>query len=469
MLPRRTNQNPQSNTRSFLNVSDDKVHLIDLPEDSDSNRRCGSSYGWLVILEETPSISIVNPLTQARHHLPPLSSFPNVTSFEPSEIGKEYTLKTSEGEVYTCNSKEMRDSFIKKVIFSSSPSNENTDYYAVAILNQTGDLAFCKKGDNCWKFIDDANSFCEDVVFHKECFYAVSKHGTVAICDITGSSPNVSFIETPRQVGGDMQYLVIWKDELLLVTRYMEVEFNMDQHKVDIVYKTTDFRVFKLILNGPKWESLSGLDGCALFLGENSSMAFRASDFHGCNGNCIYFTDDYSEWNYDGANGDHDLVVQWTSMASSNLDYSKSTLITKCDWFNEESDKTNVGEHFSKLGWLFPLQIRNQQYIQREISLFVRLLLQATNHSLKSPLAIEVGLSRFGRIGRLVARVALQRDDVELVAVNDPFISTDYMTYMFKYDSVHGQWKHNELKIDRVNTDGLIIIRMNDECTWTTT
>lgn len=33
----------------------------------------------------------------------------------------------------------------------------------------------------------------------------------------------------------------------------------------------------------------------------------------------------------------------------------------------------------------------------------------------------------FGRIGRLVARVALQSEDVELVAVNDPFITTDYM------------------------------------------
>ncbi|KAG5222389.1 glyceraldehyde phosphate dehydrogenase family protein [Salix suchowensis] len=33
----------------------------------------------------------------------------------------------------------------------------------------------------------------------------------------------------------------------------------------------------------------------------------------------------------------------------------------------------------------------------------------------------------FGRIGRLVARIALQRDDVELVAVNDPFITTDDM------------------------------------------
>ncbi|KAL3813865.1 hypothetical protein ACJIZ3_015133 [Penstemon smallii] len=60
---------------------------------------------------------------------------------------------------------------------------------------------------------------------------------------------------------------------------------------------------------------------------------------------------------------------------------------------------------------------------------------------------IKIGINGFGRIGRLVARVALQSDDVELVAVNDPFITTDYMTYMFKYDTVHGQWKHNEIKV----------------------
>ncbi|KAJ4892847.1 hypothetical protein Rs2_19641 [Raphanus sativus] len=60
---------------------------------------------------------------------------------------------------------------------------------------------------------------------------------------------------------------------------------------------------------------------------------------------------------------------------------------------------------------------------------------------------IKIGINGFGRIGRLVARVVLQRDDVELVAVNDPFITTEYMTYMFKYDSVHGQWKHHELKV----------------------
>ena len=43
------------------------------------------------------------------------------------------------------------------------------------------------------------------------------------------------------------------------------------------------------------------------------------------------------------------------------------------------------------------------------------------------PKKTRIGINGFGRFGRLVARVALERDDIELVAVNDPFISTDYM------------------------------------------
>ncbi|CAN1152517.1 Glyceraldehyde-3-phosphate dehydrogenase 2, cytosolic [Linum perenne] len=65
---------------------------------------------------------------------------------------------------------------------------------------------------------------------------------------------------------------------------------------------------------------------------------------------------------------------------------------------------------------------------------------------------IKIGINGFGRIGRLVARVALQRDDVELVAINDPFIPTDYMVYMFKYDTVHGHWKHSDVKVKDEST-----------------
>mmetsp|Transcript_6638 Transcript_6638/g.22114 ORF Transcript_6638/g.22114 Transcript_6638/m.22114 type:complete len:398 (-) Transcript_6638:59-1252(-) len=52
---------------------------------------------------------------------------------------------------------------------------------------------------------------------------------------------------------------------------------------------------------------------------------------------------------------------------------------------------------------------------------------------------IKIGINGFGRIGRLVMRACLNRDDIEVVAVNDPFITADYMTYMFKYDTVHGR------------------------------
>ena len=52
----------------------------------------------------------------------------------------------------------------------------------------------------------------------------------------------------------------------------------------------------------------------------------------------------------------------------------------------------------------------------------------------------NIGCTGFGRIGRLVTRAAMESDDIEVVAINDPFIDGEYMAYMFKYDSVHGRF-----------------------------
>ncbi|KAI9042060.1 glyceraldehyde 3-phosphate dehydrogenase GpdA [Aspergillus affinis] len=56
-------------------------------------------------------------------------------------------------------------------------------------------------------------------------------------------------------------------------------------------------------------------------------------------------------------------------------------------------------------------------------------------------MATKVGINGFGRIGRIVFRNAVSRDDVEVVAVNDPFIETHYAAYMLKYDSTHGKFQ----------------------------
>ena len=67
---------------------------------------------------------------------------------------------------------------------------------------------------------------------------------------------------------------------------------------------------------------------------------------------------------------------------------------------------------------------------------------------------IKIGINGFGRIGRLVARVASQNPAVELVAVNDPFMDAEYASYMFEYDTAHRKYngkvshKKNKLVID---------------------
>ncbi len=55
---------------------------------------------------------------------------------------------------------------------------------------------------------------------------------------------------------------------------------------------------------------------------------------------------------------------------------------------------------------------------------------------------IKVGINGFGRIGGLVLSSALEHPkEMQVVAINDPFVDVDYMAYMIKYDSVHGRFK----------------------------
>ena len=54
---------------------------------------------------------------------------------------------------------------------------------------------------------------------------------------------------------------------------------------------------------------------------------------------------------------------------------------------------------------------------------------------------VKVGINGFGRIGRLVLRATVEREDIQVVAVNDPFVDLEYMEYMLKYDTIHGVFK----------------------------
>ena len=61
---------------------------------------------------------------------------------------------------------------------------------------------------------------------------------------------------------------------------------------------------------------------------------------------------------------------------------------------------------------------------------------------------IKLGINGFGRIGRMVFRAAVENfaGDIQVVGIND-LLDPDYLAYMLKYDSVHGQFNH-DIKVE---------------------
>ena len=69
---------------------------------------------------------------------------------------------------------------------------------------------------------------------------------------------------------------------------------------------------------------------------------------------------------------------------------------------------------------------------------------------------IKVGINGFGRIGRFVFRAAQERDDIQIVGIND-LIDVDYIAYMLKYDTMHGKFNGTvEVK------DGKLVVNGNE-------
>lgn len=85
-------------------------------------------------------------------------------------------------------------------------------------------------------------------------------------------------------------------------------------------------------------------------------------------------------------------------------------------------------------------------------------------------MTIRIGINGFGRIGRLALRVCLERDDVKVVAIND-LMSSEYMAYLLRFDSTHGQLRqeiHAKEKYLLVNNETINISHESNpaSCHW---
>ncbi|KAJ9679442.1 hypothetical protein PVL29_021391 [Vitis rotundifolia] len=294
---------------------------------------CGSSRGWLIIIDDAFEVSLFNPFSRKIIPLPPLKrlAFEKrlLKEYKRREITHEKLLKNKgrresenerskrpsksyysmlkvedmEGQEKESESENKNPYYpISYGELSRSPDTNPDEYVLMVLYGMIGRLAFIKSGDKKWTYIDKKNCdfeyddneglhYFSDIVYSKGLFFAINPEGETLSIDVR--SGLIVKKLTPRDTRQPLNcrrrtYLMEspgeGKEHLLRVIRRLD--------KDDI---TKEFKIYKLVDCGGncEWTEVESLGDVTLFLGDNHSISVLASTSVGCKPNSIYFYDDF--------------------------------------------------------------------------------------------------------------------------------------------------------------------------------
>ncbi|XP_062021097.1 F-box protein At2g17036-like [Rosa rugosa] len=260
----------EENSWNLYNVVDDKV--LDMQLRVPNRRFCGSSKGWLIFVDESFAVTLLNPFCS---NVRGKKKKTNVTIIRlPPLHGKKVWIKRC-------------DYYVFKAILSADPILDPKDCILTVINAEYGRLAFIRPSsrDKRWTYVDRKWGLIEEVVYSEGKIYAVDNNSQLFSFDIN----SLSKLELGQGLSSDgfsKRYLVFNsnKKQFWMVQRY--IHYQKDKRE------TTKFKVFKMNFDEHEWIEIETLDDVAVFVGDNSSVSVAASDFPGCRSNCIYFSHD---------------------------------------------------------------------------------------------------------------------------------------------------------------------------------
>ncbi|THU67393.1 hypothetical protein C4D60_Mb05t24170 [Musa balbisiana] len=181
MLPGESNT-----TAEFFSVADNKVYQIPCPKPMIRRRICiGSSHGWLITVDESSNMHLMNPLTGAQFPLPPVTTLPFVEGVHDSQ-GRADSTAIDRRPPHTYSLQDARRIMFHKAIISAAP-DEGSGFAVMMICNIWRALAFARAEDKAWTYIDTPDSFT-DVIYHRDKFYTISYLGTAGAWEPHGLS-----------------------------------------------------------------------------------------------------------------------------------------------------------------------------------------------------------------------------------------------------------------------------------------
>ncbi|EHA8589701.1 F-box protein SKIP23-like [Cocos nucifera] len=307
---------PNVGSLSFYSPSDDRLHSFSFPE-ATFTVFCGSSHGWLLLMDEAASISLLNPFTRARIHLPPADEELALASLNRvSRVGTRWFSHSEDGAETPLGLSDMQQVFIDQAVLSSAPDSGD-DFIVVATLALSTQVAFCRRSDSKWTLLE-TNLPCnaKSVTYYDGRFFVMDCVGKIAVLgmDFRGKVVRLASLETPD--GHFNCKLVESRGVLLLVGLVINV---VDEENLDL---QSEFEVYRFNYNpgGERmWCRVESIGDQTLFLSLRCSSNVAGSKLSKCRVNSIYYSGQNFEPNIAVAPALHHMEVVNLADGSSEL------------------------------------------------------------------------------------------------------------------------------------------------------
>ncbi|KAJ3692693.1 hypothetical protein LUZ60_011788 [Juncus effusus] len=288
--------NETKKTLSFFNLEKSEIQNLNISELGPPGWICGSTNGWLSIINNNLDLELLNPLTRARVPLPRLDS---VTIEDYLKLSSHSTPSFA------------KSSYLKKVVTMENPTSP-LNFLVAIIFSKEQKLGICRLGDKDWTVLSARikpppghwefyRSF-EDIMCHQGKFYALETY-SVKVFDYLGPSNvrTATSINIPDDDKEDplipflSAYLVMSSGDLLFVQRYgddyIKTYFNNFNPQCELPM-TKLFKVYRLGKDKETWIRIYSLEGESLFVGSNDSISVSTKERPWLKPDCIYFMDD---------------------------------------------------------------------------------------------------------------------------------------------------------------------------------
>ncbi|OEL15498.1 hypothetical protein BAE44_0023483 [Dichanthelium oligosanthes] len=283
---------PDSDSVSFYCVFEEKAFSLTLP-DVRGKVPCGSSCGWLALMDEAACVTLLNPFTGARVELPPADEHVAAATSSERRVSKvhgRWLLHSGNGYGKAIKLEDMREVFFHEIVLSAPPE-AGRECVAMAVLASSTEVAFCRVGvDTAWTLLDTKlECSVASIVRCQEKFLAIDVTGGISIFSkaAADATPTATPLPSLSPPAGLCHRSYLQSNGELHIVGAMVSTFHDTQQFTysSMVYKCS------LLDRAPEWSRVKDVGDLTLFVSKYFSGSFSGTSVSKYQKNSIYISE----------------------------------------------------------------------------------------------------------------------------------------------------------------------------------